>query len=254
LFNKIKEFFRVLGELRYLIPVMRYKFPDPEDQASLAHTFQATTDKFYERPFLHFENEMWTYGHTNKAANSLARYLVSTGVKHSDRVVLFMENRPSFVIALLALNKIGAIGVLINTSLTGDPLMHCINSSDSVKCIVGAERADALEDVLDQINITKQEDFLWAEDTAEFSLPDWAIDLKAQLDLSDDQNLEETNSVKAKDVACYIFTSGTPEFQRQLSAPIRNLWQLQLILRWLVIVLMRQIACITACLFITQLV
>jgi citronellyl-CoA synthetase len=178
LFNKIKEFFRVLGELRYLIPVMRYKFPDPEDQASLAHTFQATTDKFSERPFLHFENEMWTYGHTNKAANSLARYLVSTGVKHSDRVVLFMENRPSFVITLLALNKIGAIGVLINTSLTGDPLMHCINSSDSVKCIVGAERADALEDVLDQINITKQEDFLWAEDTAEYSLPGWAIDLR----------------------------------------------------------------------------
>ena len=57
MFNKIKEFFRVLGELRYLIPVMRYKFPDPEDQASLAHTFQATTDKFSERPFLHFENE-----------------------------------------------------------------------------------------------------------------------------------------------------------------------------------------------------
>ena len=49
---------------------MRYKFPDPEDQASLAHTFQATTDKFSERPFLHFENEMWTYGHTNKAANT----------------------------------------------------------------------------------------------------------------------------------------------------------------------------------------
>jgi hypothetical protein len=54
LFNKIKEFFRVLGELRYLIPVMRYKFPDPEDQASLAHTFQATTDKFSERPFFTF--------------------------------------------------------------------------------------------------------------------------------------------------------------------------------------------------------
>ena len=223
MFNKIKEFFRVLGELRYLIPVMRYKFPDPEDQASLAHTFQATTDKFSERPFLHFENEMWTYGHTNTAANSLARYLISTGVKHSDRVVLFMENRPSFVIALLALNKIGAIGVLINTSLTGDPLVHCINSSDSVKCIVGAERADALEDVLDQINITKQEDFLWAEDTAEFSLPDWAIDLKAQLDLSDDQNLEETNSVKAKDVACYIFTSGTTGVPKAAICPNQKL-------------------------------
>ena len=62
-----------------------------------------------------------------------------------------------------------------------------------MKCIVGAEERRPLEDVLNQINITKQEDFLWAEDTEQYSLPDWAIDLKAQLDLSDDKNLEETN-------------------------------------------------------------
>ena len=101
MFNKVIEFFRVLGELRYLIPVMRYKFPDPEDPGSLAHLFQATTEQFSQRPFLYFEDEMWTYDHTNKAANSLARYLVSTGVKHGDRVVLFMENRPSFLTCVI---------------------------------------------------------------------------------------------------------------------------------------------------------
>jgi len=223
LFNKVIEFFRVVGELRYLIPVMRYKFPDPEDSGSLAHLFQDTTEKFSERPFLYFEDEVWTYAQTNKAANSMARYLVSTGVKHGDRVVLFMENRPSFLISLLALNKIGAIAVLINTSLTGDPLIHCINSSDAVKCIVGAERASPLEDVLNQINISKQEDFLWAQDTAQYSLPDWAIDLKAQLDLSDDDNLEETNSVRVKDVACYIFTSGTTGVPKAAICPNQKL-------------------------------
>ena len=223
MFNKVIEFFRVVGELRYLIPVMRYKFPDPDDSGSLAHLFQDTTEKFSERPFLYFEDEMWTYGHTNKAANSMARYLVSTGVKHGDRVILFMENRPSFLISLLALNKIGAIAVLINTSLTGDPLIHCINSSDAVKCIFGAERASPLEDVLNQINITKQEDFLWAQDTAQYSLPDWAIDLKAQLDLSDDDNLEETNSVRVKDVACYIFTSGTTGVPKAAICPNQKL-------------------------------
>ena len=223
LLKRVIEFFRVLGELRYLIPVMRYKFPDPDDSASLAHTFQDTTNRFAERPFLYFEDEMWTYADTNKAANILATYLTSTGVKHGDRIVLFMENRPSFVISLLALNKIGAIAVLINTSLTGDPLIHCINSSDSVKCIVGAEQADALEDVLDQINITKQEDFLWSKDTDQYSLPDWAIDLQAQLDNSNDKNLDETNSVKAKDVACYIFTSGTTGVPKAAICPNQKL-------------------------------
>jgi len=223
LFNKIKEFFRVLGELRYLIPVLRYKFPDPDDHASLAHSFQDTTEKFSDRPFLHFEDETWTYAQINKSANSLARYLVSTGVKHGDRVVMFMENRPSFVISLLALNKIGTIAVLINTSLTGDPLVHCINSSDSTKCIVGAERAKPFEDVLDQINITKQEDLLWVEDTSNYSLPEWAIDLKANIDSSQNENLEETNSIKAKDVACFIFTSGTTGVPKAAICPNQKL-------------------------------
>ena len=223
MFNKIKEFFRVLGELRYLIPVLRYKFPDPDDHASLAHSFQDTTEKFSDRPFLYFEDETWTYAQINKSANSLARYLVSTGVKHGDRVVMFMENRPSFVISLLALNKIGAIAVLINTSLTGDPLVHCINSSDSIKCIVGAERAKPLEDVLHQINITKQEDLLWVEDTSSYSLPEWAIDLKANIDSSQNENLEETNSVKAKDVACFIFTSGTTGVPKAAICPNQKL-------------------------------
>ena len=205
----MKEFIRMLGELKYMIPVLRYQWPQADENASLAHSFQESTNKFGERPFVYFEEETWTYSEANKAANSFARYLSSNGVKHGDKVVLFMENRPYYAISLLALNKIGAIGVLINTSLTGDPLIHCINSSNSVKCIVGAERAQPLQEVLEDINISKKEDFLWVEDTNEYTLPEWAINLKANLDFDDNENLDQTNQVTAKDVACYIFTSGT---------------------------------------------
>ena len=127
----VKEFFRVIGELKYIIPLLKYEWPKPEDQASLAHTFQDSTLKFGDKPFMFFEEEKWTYEETNKASNALAHKLVNEGVEHGDKVVLFMENRPSFVISILALNKIGAIGVLINTSLTGSPLVHCITETES---------------------------------------------------------------------------------------------------------------------------
>ena len=131
MFKKIIEFFRVLGELRFIIPLLRYKWPAPDDNASLAHTFEKTTKDFGNKNFIYFEDEKWSYNKTNEAANILANKLLREGVSHGDRVVLFMENRPDFIISILALNKIGAIGVLINTSLTGNPLIHCINSSDS---------------------------------------------------------------------------------------------------------------------------
>ena len=155
MFKKISEFFRVIGELRYIIPLFRYKWPELDENASLAHTFQDTVQIHGEKNFLYFEDEVWTYAETNKAANMLANKLSNEGIEHGDKVVLFMENRPNFVISLLALNKLGAIGALINTSLTGSPLVHCINTSDSKKCIFGDELSNSLEGVLKEINITK---------------------------------------------------------------------------------------------------
>ena len=145
---KIKEFFRVLGEVKYILPTLRYKFPEPDDSVSLAHMFEATVKEHGERNFIVYENEEWSYNQTNESANILAKFLVKEGIGHQDRVVLFMENRTDYVISLIALNKIGAIGVLINNSLTGDPLIHCINSSDSKKCIVGEELTEAFSNVL----------------------------------------------------------------------------------------------------------
>jgi acyl-CoA synthetase (AMP-forming)/AMP-acid ligase II len=205
----IKEFFRVIFELKYIIPLLRYKWPELDSNASLAHSFEETVQEFGKKDFLYFEDEVWTYTQTNEAANILANKLLNEGIEHGDRVVLFMENRPSFVISILALNKLGAIGVLINTSLTGAPLIHCINTSDSKKCIFGGELSDSLEGVLDKINITKSSDLLWVEDSNQNNCPEWASDIKENLDHSKSSNLNETNKVIAGDTAFYIFTSGT---------------------------------------------
>ena len=37
----IKEFFRVIFELKYIVPLLRYKWPELDSNASLAHFFQA---------------------------------------------------------------------------------------------------------------------------------------------------------------------------------------------------------------------
>lgn len=205
----IKEFFRVISELKYIIPMLRYKWPELDSNASLAHSFQDTVEEFGDKDFLYFEDEVWTYSKTNKAANILANKLAREGIEHGDKVVLFMENRPSFVISLLAINKLGAIGVLINTSLTGKPLIHCINTSDCKKCIFGDELSESLEGVLSEINITKTSDLLWVEDTNPSNCPDWASNIKDNQNETQFYNLKQTDKVVAGDTAFYIFTSGT---------------------------------------------
>jgi len=206
---KVNEFFRVLGEFRHIIPVLNYKFPLPDEAASLAHSFQKSVEKYADKNFLIFEEDEFSYDEANKSANVLANFLSSEGIEHQDRVVLFMQNRTDYVISLLALNKIGAIGVLINNSLTGAPLIHCINSSDSKKCIVGEELTNELSEVLDDINIKDKNDIYWVEDSKTIQTPDWATNLRSSMDYSKNENLTETDKVTAKDTAFYIFTSGT---------------------------------------------
>ena len=207
--KKISEFFRVIGELKYIIPLLRYKFPDPDDNSSLAHTFKKTVEKFGNRDFIYFENQTLTYSEVDQAANIFAKKLIDDGVVHGDKVILFMENRPEYITSILALNKIGAIGVLINTSLTGKPLIHCINSSDSKKCIVGAELALSLEDVLSEINIKNKTDIYWISDGDTFKCPDWSLNIKDFINDSENIDIEISSKVTAKDTAFYIFTSGT---------------------------------------------
>ena len=207
--QSIKEFLRVIGEIRYIVPLLRYKWPDPDDNASLAHSFEQSVEKFKNKDFIFFEDETWTYSEINNTANILAHKLIEDGISHGDKVILFMENRPSYVSTILALNKIGAIGVLINTSLKGEPLIHCINSSNSKKCIFGAELSGSLEGVLSSINITAKSDIYWVQDLPYGNCPEWATDINEILDLSKTDNLSETNNVTAKDIAFYIFTSGT---------------------------------------------
>ena len=207
--ESIKEFLRVIGEIRYIVPLLRYKWPDPDDNASLAHSFEQSVEKYKNKDFIFFEDGTWTYSEINITANILAHKLIEDGISHGDKVILFMENRPSYVSTILALNKIGAVGVLINTSLKGEPLIHCINSSNSKKCIFGAELSGSLEGVLNSINITTKSDIYWVQDLPSDNCPEWATDINKILDLSKTDNLSETKNVTAKDIAFYIFTSGT---------------------------------------------
>ena len=47
----IKEFFRVIFELKYIIPLLRYKWPELDSNASLAHSFQETVQEFGKKTF-----------------------------------------------------------------------------------------------------------------------------------------------------------------------------------------------------------
>jgi citronellyl-CoA synthetase len=211
--HKLKEFFRVLKDFIQIFPVVAFFKPPKDDaKASMGLLFQQTAARYPNKSAIIFEGRELNWGQFNALVNQFAHLLKKQGVKRGDTVALLMENRIEMLASVLALAKLGATTGLINTSLTGKPLIHCISITKSVKCLIGAELLNSIVEVKDELELTDK-DYLWVQDqgfnNGQATAPDWTFDFMAGLDAMPTDNLPETAEILAGEKACYIFTSGT---------------------------------------------
>jgi acyl-CoA synthetase (AMP-forming)/AMP-acid ligase II len=126
--------------------------------------FEDTVSRYPDNIMLIFEDRQWTYSQFNGEVNQLARALASKGISRGDTVALFMENRAEYALSMLALLKLGVSGSLINNSLKGAALVHCLKATDAKGCIVGAECSEGFAEVLDELNWTDGQPLVWFAD------------------------------------------------------------------------------------------
>ncbi|RLQ23161.1 AMP-binding protein [Seongchinamella sediminis] len=102
-----------------------------------------------EKPFLVTDDVSISYAEAEELTNQLAAGLAAMGVSAGDRVVLFLTNRPEMVLLTLAINKLSAIWVPINTDYRGDWLRQAIDGSRPALVISEAALADRLVEPAD---------------------------------------------------------------------------------------------------------
>ncbi len=176
---------------------------------SLAARVERTSARFGQHRAVIFEGRTLTWSELNNQANRYAAALRARGLVRGDAVSLVMENRIEFLTTLIALNKLGVIAALINTNLTGRPLIHCIRITGSRMCIFGEERLDSIAQVRSEPELACIENWLFVADTGRESCPDWAMDLETAAAGEDTTNPPQTLQNTLADTALYIYTSGT---------------------------------------------
>ncbi len=97
-----------------------------------------------ERPALWFEEEMLTYGQLASAAQQFATALAAWGLWPGDRVALFLEASPAFVVAYLGTQLAQGIVVLLNTDYRQMELLHPLTDSGVRLCVTSASGAALL--------------------------------------------------------------------------------------------------------------
>ena len=207
--SKIKEVFVVLKDFITVIPtVVAFKPPKDDSRQSIGRVFQETAARHADKSAIIFEGRELTWQQFNQEVNRFAHYFKQVGVNRGDTVALFMENRIEFLASFVALAKLGAIAGLINTTLRGKALIHCIESVESIKCIVGEELIEHIDEVRQALSLSEG-DYLWVKDLGKSESPVWAKDVAQSLSDMPTHNPPETEQITAGEEACYIFTSGT---------------------------------------------
>ncbi|SFQ89415.1 crotonobetaine/carnitine-CoA ligase [Halopseudomonas formosensis] len=158
-----------------------------------------------ERVFLDFSGELYTFRDVDLMSTKLAHSLSELGVQAGHTVVTMLDNNIDAVVCWLAVNKLCAVSVPINTALRGEFLRHQIADADTQLLICEAsylERVAAVAGQLDALKLVLYRDTL-----------ETAIDCAVPVAALDEHRGQDATPFEVKpapsDLSCLIYTSGT---------------------------------------------
>ncbi|XP_078703484.1 long-chain fatty acid transport protein 2-like [Branchiostoma floridae x Branchiostoma belcheri] len=182
------------------------------------HQVQLQPDK----PFLLFENEVYTYKDMDVMSNKVANYFRGEGYRCGDTVAMLISNEPAFIWTFLGLAKLGVKMAFLNTNLRTRALLHCFNVAEAKALIVGQD--DDLVDAAAEISseLHQKGVAIWLQ--GDRPPPDGFLPLDDNIKRASDQpiayKLRATLSVD--DPMCYIYTSGTTGLPKASALSWRN--------------------------------
>lgn len=116
---------------------------------SLHHLYAHTAAQHGALDFIVYHEERMTFAEAEAASLRAARALLARGVKHGDRIAIAMRNYPEWLIAYMAITRIGAVAVLMNAWWKTDELAYACKDSGAKLIFADAQRAERLAPIVD---------------------------------------------------------------------------------------------------------
>ena len=204
--NKLK--WKILGIYEdlsyYILGLPRFLFVWKDNKKlSLLNFFDNNVKKRPNDIAFIFEGDEITWKEADEQTNKYAGFLKSQNINKGDCFAILMDNSPDFLMLLLASFRVGSLAALINTTVSGEGLKHVIGISDVKLITAGASHLEKLSSALGDSDL-KNIPIFGVEDNEK--IPDQVEDIKK---LSKQFSTFIPYQPIMKDVAAYIFTSGT---------------------------------------------
>ncbi|RJF91655.1 AMP-binding protein [Noviherbaspirillum saxi] len=174
-------------------------------QDTVNAVLRRAAEKHGERTFLDFLGDEYSFTEVNRRACRLAHGLSALGVAKGDTVVTVLDNSADAVFIWLAINKLGAVSVPVNTALKGEFLRHQVGDAGATVIIAEhdyAERVAAIAERLPEFRTLVYRGPQPAINGLRQDLLPWAT-------LLSDNTSEPDVEIKPSDLAMLIYTGGT---------------------------------------------
>ena len=149
--------------------------------------------------------------------DTFARFLEFSGIRRNDRVALIIGNSEEFIVSFLAVTKIGAVAVPINTFLKNEEFEYIINDCQA-KMLISAPQYE--RETKGLLHSTTVEKIVWTEKYDHLDERNYSfIEITGSMETH--EQLEHPPSLD--DLACIIYTSGTTGKPKGAMLSYRNM-------------------------------
>jgi amino acid adenylation domain-containing protein len=127
--QRLAEFDILLGTERQRIAVWNQTNVDLLDLGCIHQHFELQAENTPDAIALVFENEHISYRVLDEAANQLAHYLLSIGIKSGTHIGIYLERSPEMLVALLAVLKTGAVYIPLDPAFPEQRLYFMLSDA-----------------------------------------------------------------------------------------------------------------------------
>lgn len=156
----------------------------------------------------------FTYSEINSRANRLARALMRLGLVQGERVAVLLRNCHQYVECYFGLAKAGLVIVPVNIGLSAAEAAQVISQAEASACIFGDEQAEMIATMRPLIPSVRQFVTIGA---GQSGVSSYEVLLTAENDAEPEAN------VTRDDLAMVMFTSGTTNAAKGVTATHRNI-------------------------------
>ncbi len=116
--------------------------------------FNQTAQAHIKKPALIYNDISIKYKQLSDFVDNFAYYFIDElKTKPGEKVALLLKNEPEFVIAMLAINKIGALFIPLNNRLTPQEIQYMVNNSAAKAVVFNPDFESKIEGLVDTVKI-----------------------------------------------------------------------------------------------------